>query len=806
MLKNYVKVALRNLASHKGYAIISIASLSIGLTCSILIMLWVRDELSYDRFYQNADRIYRVAIQETTSTSDETYPVTPGQLAEALSNDYPEVLSATRLSFRASLAVGYEDNYFEETRIHRADPNFFDIFQLPFAQGNPKTALENPSSVVITKSIARKYFGDEEPLGKTLEFRDGITYSTPFKITGVIEDFPDNAHFHADFLQSWLRKGDQPRTYSNWGAYSFYTYILLDHNNDGEALEAKFPAMVQKYFGPQIEERGITYEEHLAAGNGYRYFLQQITAIHLESDMGWEIEANGNLLYVYLFTGMALFVLAIACINYVNLSTARSAERFKEIGIRKVLGSERRQLIVQFLSESIFVTLFALLLAALFVELLLPGFNDFLSKRLYVDYFGEPFVLPGLLGFAVVIGLFSGIWPAFFMSKFRPIIALRGAQYIGVSRNISRNGLVIFQFIISIVLIVGTLVIQDQLNYIQSRNLGFDRQNIVVIEKAWALGDQRESYKQELLKHPNIIGVSVSESLPGKSHDERFVFPEDRESGEQYNISLLVADHDFVETLGLEVAEGRAFDKNRLTDSSAVMINETAAELLGLSGDPIGKRIGISRNRTNPVIGVIKDYHFKSLHTEITPLVYFIGRGTMAYAVVRIRSQGVSETMEILRNIWDRFVPNQPFHYSFLDENFAQLYAADQRTKRLFMVFSLLAILIACLGLLGLSAFIAERRTKEIGVRKVLGATVPEIFILIAGSFTKLVTVAFVVASPIAYFVMTKWLQNFAYRIEIQLWMLALTGAMTLMVALLTVSVQAIRAALVNPVESLRYE
>ncbi len=806
MFKNYLKIAIRYILKYKVYSFINVTGLTIGIACCLLILLYVQAEFSYDRFHKNADRIYRVAIHESTSTSDTDYPVTPGALAAALVNDYPEVLHATRLSFRSSLPISYGDKLFDEPRIHRADANFFDVFQLPFIQGDPKTALRNPSSVVISKSMAQKYFGEEEPIGKILDFKDGITYSTPYTVTGVIEDIPDNAHFHVDFLISWLRVGDQPRTYRNWGAYSFYTYILLAKNQQPKALEAKFPEMVRRYLAPQIEAgMNTSFDEHLAAGNGYRYFLQPLIDIHLHSNMGWEIEPNGNIKYVYVFAIMALFILVIACINYMNLATSRSADRSKEIGIRKVLGSERGQLIVQLLAESVLLAVVALFGAILLVELLLPAFNTFANKQLSIDYFGNLFVLPVLLGFTLVIGLLAGMYPAFFLSTFRPIVVLRGRFQKGMSNVALRNGLVVFQFVISIALIVGTIVIHQQMSYMQSKNLGFNKEHVVVIEEAWALGRQREAFKQELLANFNVVSVSVAENLPGHSYDDRFLYPENAAPGEQYNFSLLVADHDYVETLALEMAQGRTFSRVLATDSNAVLVNEAAVKILGLN-DPIGKGVGISSDDIFPIIGVIKDFHFKSLHDEINPLVYFLGRGTMSFTAVRIRSDDISSTLDYLKARWFEFVPDVPFKYSFLDEDFAALYRTEQKTQQLFSVFSVLAIMIASIGLFGLAAFTAERRTKEIGVRKVLGASISNLLFLLNREFFRLVVIANVIAWPIAYYSMTKWLQDFAYRIDIGWWVFALAGGLALLIALLTVSTQAIRAALANPVKSLRYE
>ena len=807
MLRNYLVIALRNVRKHKGYAVLNISGLALGIACFLLILLYVQDERAYDRFYEQADQIYRVAIHEVTPTSDAWYPLTPFPLAATLAADYPEVLHATRVRTRRSYAVQYEDHLFDEARIHRADSNFFEVFRLPFIHGDPKTALQELSSVVITASIAKKYFGDDDPMGKVLDVKDGITRSTPYTVTGVIEDLPAQTHFHFDLLMSWYRAGEARRLRQGWFGYGVYTYFVLDERRRPEDLEARFPDMLMQYGGPQFAEHGLSFEEHLAAGNGYHYILQPLTDIHLHSNMGWEIEPNGNITYVYLFAAIALFILLIACVNYMNLATARSALRAREIGVRKVMGSGRRQLVTQILIESVMMAVIAVGVALVLVEGVLSVFNAFTGKALSVGYLSTGYVLPALLGGALVVGVLAGSYPAFFLSSFRPIAVLKGSGGGGAARVALRNSLVVFQFVVSIALLAGTFVVQGQMDFLLNKKLGFEKEHVVIVEKAWALGEQRAVFKQEVLSHPGVTGLSVASTVPGSATSELFMAPEQAPQSEQHNVLITWADHDYVPTLGLDVVQGRAFDLAMATDSAAVVVNEALVQAMALEGDPVGQRIRyVGGTESYPIIGVVSDFHLKSLHDQIEPFAYFIGGTGAGLAAVRIRSDDVPGVLADLETTWAQFVPDKPFKYTFLEDDLAALYRAEEQTRTLFGVFSVLAIVIACLGLFGLSAFIAERRTREIGVRKVLGATVGGIVLLLSRDFLKLVSVAFVVAIPVTYFVMHRWLEGFAYRVAISWWVFLVAGLAALVIALLTVGYQSVKAARTNPVEALRYE
>ena len=807
MLKNYLTIAFRAFRKQKGYAFLNISGLALGVACCVLILLFVQDEWSYDRFYEDADRIYRVAIEETTPTSKALYPLTPFPLAATLVADYPEVLHATRVRARQAFAVQYEDKLFDETRIHRADSNFFEVFKLPFIRGNPQTALLEPSSVVITSSTAARYFGDEDPIGKVLDVKNGVTRSTPYTVTGVVADLPAQTHFHFDMLMSWYRAGEPRRVRQNWFGYGVYTYFLLDERRLPEDLAAKFPDMLMRYGGPEFAERGLSFEEHLAAGNTYRYFLQPLPRIHLESNMGWEIEPNGNITYVYLFAAIALFILLIACVNYMNLATARSSLRAREIGVRKVMGSGRRQLISQILVESVLTVFIAVGVALLLVEGLLSAFNTFTGKDLAVGYLDNGVVIPALLGGILIIGVMAGSYPALFLSSFQPVTVLKGTGRSGRSQAVLRNSLVVFQFVISIALLAGTFVVQGQMDLLLNKQLGFEQEHVIVLEKTWALGDQRAVFKQEVLKHPDVVGFSVTSTVPGRAIPELFMAPEQAPASEQHNVLITWADHDFAETLGFEVVQGRSFDGALATDSAAVVVNETLVRNMAFQGDPLGQRIRFgSDSDSYPIIGVVKDFHVKSLHAEIEPFAYFMQDIALRSAVARVKSYDVPATLAALEETWATFVPDKPFAYSFLEEDIAALYQAEVQTRTLFGMFSVLAIVIACLGLFGLSAFIAERRTREIGVRKVLGATVSGIVLLLSKDFLKLIGVAFLVAVPVAYLAMHRWLEGFAYRIDIAWWVFLVAGLVALAIAMVTVSIQSMKAARANPVEALRYE
>ncbi|MCI0695026.1 ABC transporter permease [candidate division KSB1 bacterium] len=813
MFKNYLKIAARNLLKHKAYSLINVLGLAIGMACCILILLYVQNELSYDRHHQKAERIYRVASDHKFGGNHFQMAVSPAPMAEALVRDFPEVESAARFRGYGSFLVKKEgEQNFKEERVIFADNAIFDIFTIPLLGGDAKGALTAPNTVVISQSTAKKYFGESNPVGQSLLFDNTAVY----KITGVFADMPDNGHFHFDFIAALISM-DESRN-SLWISNNFRTYLLLKAGGQPATLEAKFPEMVRKYAGPQVQEfLGASFEAMVQQGNQIRFYLQPVRDIHLHSDLSVEFEPNSNINYVYIFSAIAFFILLIACINFMNLATARSASRAKEVGIRKVVGSYRRQLVGQFLAESIFLSVIALMLALVLVELILPAFNNLAEKQLQTFYFGNWPLLAALIGITLLVGVVAGSYPAFVLSSFKPVSVLKGAKSAGARSSRLRSALVVFQFAASVILIVGTIIIKNQLHYIQNKNLGFNKEQVIVLHDAYALGEKLEAFKNEAMRNPSMISATVSGYLPVSSNrSDTGFWPEgQRASDNPVSMQIWSADYGYIETMGMEIVAGRNFSETFGADSSAVILNEKAAKMFGF-GDPIGKKIftwgftpgrGVDRDRIIPytVIGVVKDFHFASLKENIGALGLRLGRnrGLMSF---RFKVENVAALIAFLENKWKEFAPDQPFAYSFLDERFSNMYRAEQKVGEVFSVFAGLAIFTACLGLFGLASFMAEQRTKEVGIRKVLGATAVNVTALLSKDFVKLVLVANLIAWPVAWYAMNRWLQDFAYRVNISWWIFALAGGLALLIALLTVSTQAIKAALANPVQALRYE
>lgn len=803
MLQNYVKIAFRNLIKHKGYTLINISGLAVGITCCVLIMLFVIDELSYDRFHVDTDRIYRANLKARLNSKDLRMAMTPAPMADALVKIFPEIESSARLKKEGNFTVRYGDKIFNEKRFYFGDPSVFDVFSFALINGDPKTALTEPNSIVLTEETAQKYFGDENPVGKIL-LMDG---KNDYKVTGVMKNIPHNSHIHFDLLASLttLEESRDPWWINN----NFYTYLKLRENQSYKALEEKLIPLVREKAGPQIQAAtGTSFDEFLAMGGDYGFFLMPLSDIHLYSDIAEEPEPQGNIAYVYIFSAIAFFILLIACINFMNLTTARSSGRAKEIGIRKVLGSYRTQLIRLFMAESILVSFIALAIAMVLTEIMIPLFNDLSGKQLSLNYFNHPWMLPWLLIMGASVGLIAGSYPAFFLSAFQPVKVLKGELSKGVRSGKLRSTLVVMQFGISIALMIGTGIVFDQLEYLRSKKLGFDKERVVVMQNAWLLRDQRHVFKQEILKQPFAVNATLLNSnLGGDMGNSGYQV--DNGTNETFLLWTMRTDFDFIPTMNIEVAEGRNFSKEFLTDSGAVLINETAARIMGIQ-KPLEHHIieldpDKKENAHYPIIGVVKDFHFESLHQPIRPMIIFsTWRGS--YLNIRLQEGDPKPMLQAIESTWNRFLPGEPFVYSFLDEDFDALYRTEYRVSKIITVFSALAIFIACLGLLGLAAFTTEQRTKEIGVRKVLGASVAHIITLLSRDFLKLVTIAFVFAAPIAYWGMHIWLQDFAYRTSIGATVFILSGVLAVAVAFLTVAYQAIKAATSNPVNALKYE
>lgn len=803
MIKNYIKIALRNIIKHKGISSINIVGLAIGIACSILILLFVTHELSYDKFHEKADRIYRLAVRASVGDTKINQTHSSSETFRRLLEDFPEIETGVKFLNLGKTPVILDEKTFYESRFFAVDSTFYDVFSIPLIHGNPKEVLADPNTMVLSKNTAVKYFGDTDVVGKVIKVDFSYDLGrVDFKITGVSENVPDNSHFHYDLLVS---SASFPALINNrgWSSNNFITYLLLREGTSQAWFDEKLKEFTRRHMG------GEEFDAWVAEGNYWEYFLQPITEIHLNSDLNGEFEANGNKTYVFIFSVISVIILLIACINFMNLSTARSSLRAREVGLRKVVGSSRGRLMRQFLSESILLSFISLALGLLIIQVLLPAYRNFIGRQLAMHYFDNLVVIPSLLALGLLVGVVSGSYPAFFLSSFKPISVLRGSTGSSQGSSLLRNALVIFQFAISIFLIIGTLVVIQQLKFFQNKRLGFEKEQVLVVRNPGALRDNVEPFKEALRSNSSIMSVSSSNTLPGTSFSNIGFGAEGVEKS--FTLNLCVCDYDFLETLKLEMARGRFFSREFTTDSHAAVLNEKAVKLLGWE-DPLGKKINNwAQDRGNfTVIGVIKDYHYESLHQEIRPQALFLSGGyyknVQSYISIRLNTENVSETVKYVGNTWNDFAPGKPFEYSFLDKDYDNLYINEKQTRSLFSIFSFLAIFIACLGLFGLASFVADRKTKEIGIRKILGASVPRIVNNLNKSFMKWVLIANLIAWPAAWYFMSKWLQNFAYRIHLTWWVFVLAAALALLIALMTVSFQTIRAALKNPTDSLRYE
>ena len=807
MLRNYLKIAFRNLVKHKAYSAINITGLAIGIACCLVILLYVRNELSYDKFHKNAGQIYRIATK--IEFEDRVYETTqsPAPMAPALIQEFPEVLNAVRI-FRVSWGrdfLKYKDKLFYEDRFFYADPSFFELFTFPFIKGNPETALQEPNSIVLTEKACQKYFGDSDPIHKILTLNNTEDY----KVTGVLKDIPRNSHFKFDFLAS-LSPQMLNASWS-WQANNYKTYILLRKDSSFQELKKKLPSFGKRHLAVEIASLDPEYQKEIKRIQPvFTYSLQPLSSIHFHSHLLDEFEANSDITNVYIFSFLAVLILLIACINFMNLSTARSLMRAKEVGLRKVIGARRTQLIQQFLGESFVITTFAVLVSIVLLEVFLPHFNTLAGTQIQFTFIHDPSVLVMILGIVFIVGLVSGSYPAFFMSSFIPAKALKGILTSDRKGFSFRNIFVVFQFAISIGMIFGFLVVSEQLTFIRKKELGFNRENMVVVSLPDRESRQKyEILKNEFLKNPQVINAAASSYFPGGERISNNPFiPQGVSRDQALGCQTLKVDHDFIGTYGIEIAEGRDFSKDIMSDrTEAFVVNEAFVRQLGWK-TAVGKRIewDYSVDRKGVIVGVIKDFHFMSLHQRIEPLVLHIYEREFNYLSVLIRSQNVSETIQFLRNAWHRVRPNAPFEFNFLDDNFNNLYRSEERLSRIFNLFSLFAIFVACLGLFGLASFHTDRRTKEIGIRKVLGASFANITFMLTREFTKWVLVANIIAWPIAFYAMNLWLQNFAYRIKVNIWIFIFSTLLAIGVALMTVSFQAVKAAVSNPVEALRYE
>ncbi len=809
MLKNFVKIAIRNLLKNKIFSFINITGLAIGIACCLLIMLFVQNELSYEKFHKNHENIYRVYFDLKIGDNEQIMAVTNAPMRDALIRDFPEVVNAARFRTYGYPVMRYGDKVYSEEKFYWADSTYFEMFDAEVVQGSLDGALNQANNVVITDKIADKYFGDENPIGKIINADNRRDYV----VKAVIKEFPETTHKKWDFLGS-LISYRQDADNQFWLSNNFYTYVQLRDGTDYKAFQSKMMNKFMEYIGPAVQNAtGISYEDQLKAGNRLSYNLMPISDIHLNSHMQYEIEPNSDSSYVYIFSVIALSILFIAVINFMNLSTAKSSGRAREVGIRKTLGSTFDQLVKQFLSESVFMSFIAVLLSIPILYILLPTFNAIANKSIGLSFVDNLWLVPLAIVFAVIVGILAGSYPAFFLASFRPTAVLSGKIKKGAKSGFLRSTLVVAQFSVSIVLIIGTIIIYDQLTFIQSKNLGFEKEQLLIVHKTDDIGQDVYRLMKELEEHPNILSASNSQTLPGLNFSNNAYKNAKHASDQNISVRQMWADVNFAKTFGINLSQGRYYQDGSAADSQSVVINKAAIKAFQLPDNPIGEeitRLGrvAEENRNFRIIGVVDDFNFESLHSEIRPiLLSLFGNGGFGrYISVRVSTGNLNSTIEHIKSKWHNYAGQQAFEYTFFDDDFAQLYAAEETSKNLFTSFSILAIFIACLGLLGLAAYTSEQRTKEIGIRKTLGASVSSILVLLSKEFTKWILVANLIAWPLAYFMMSNWLQDFHYRIEISWLTFMISGVAALIVALVTVSTQALKAAYTNPVDSLKYE
>ncbi len=803
MIKNYLKIAGRSLWKHKGYSFINIFGLAISISCSLLIFLFVKDEISYDRFHKDAGNIYRI-VKDFVNDDGSRIPdaTSCAALAPAMQKEMPDVVSITRVrpNWGRSYLVQYAGKKITEERIYGVDDSFFDVFTFPFVNGDAKTAFKNINSIVLTQSVAKKYFGGDDAVGKTLQ----IDNFGDMMVSGILKDIPENAHFHFDFLVSYKKQPGDPGLDNNWHGFNDYTYVKVKPHTNIPALVKN----IQQLYNRNVEKRISVF------------YVQPLRDIHLTSNLKWELEPNGDRQYVYIFTLIALVVIFIASINYINLATAKASVRAKEIGVRKVVGALRKSLIHQFLVESVITCLFAALLAIIMAQLLLPVVDRLTGKQLSLltDEKVLLYILPGTL----LLGVIAGFFPALYLSSFKPIAVLKGLRLNDKGALSLRKALVVIQFTISIVLIAGAIIISQQMHYITSARLGLNTDMVVAVNNARFLSSSdRDAFQNELARMPGVKNISSSNGMLAGKFSTTMVKVKGSQNEQQVN--YLDVGYNFLDVMDIRLKEGRGFSSKFQADTlnngitggpleqviGSVVLNETAVKDLNITS-PIGKQIEWARDKDTiyylSIIGVARDFHFTSMRNEIKPFAFMVRPAALGTFVVKLSGHDIKGTLAQIENAWKKFSADRPFQYSFLDETFAQLYQSERRFQKVFISLVVVGIIITCLGLLGLSTFAAQQRIKEIGIRKVLGASVAGIATLLSRDFMKLVAIAFFIAVPVAWMAMNKWLQDFAYRIEIKWWIFALAGLIAVLIALFTISFQAIKAALANPVKSLRTE
>lgn len=806
MLKNYLKITFRNLVKNKVYSGINILGLSLGMAASILIIIYIVDELSYDKFHPQGELIYRVGMRGKMNGNDFNMALSPSPMSQALKDEVPEVADAIRMGAFRTMPIRYEEKTFTEPMMLVAEPNFFEFFAFELLQGDPKTALAGTDRIVLTESASKKYFGEADPMGQII-LRGSDKRAT--EVSGVVADPPHNSHLDFDMIlssESWEYMKDL-----QWSSNNLYTYYRIHPGSDPENVKTALDNFIQKYFGPEIEQYlGISLKAFLDAGNQFGYLSQPLHQIHLYSDLDEEIKPGGSIQYLYIFAAIALFIIVIACINFMNLSTARSANRAKEVGVRKSVGAGTGRLIGQFLSESMVYSFISGFIALFLIILALNPFNSLSGKDLGLSLFANPLVILAFFGFMILIGLMAGSYPAFYLTAFSPAAVLKGKIRTGVKRSNFRNGLVVFQFFVSISLIISSMVVYKQLNFMQEKNMGFEKENVIKLLHTRSLGQKSEAFKQELLANSGFAKASFANALP-PNIDWSSVF-KTSDSKQDFLCNLNFVDHDHLETMKYKMVMGRFFSKDYPSDTGAIILNESAFRQMGWSKLDGNQRVGGFWNvNSEPVdrevIGVIQDFNFESLRNNVRPLIMTLGPEPNSEMAIRINPGDLLAKLDFLEKTWKKHSDGAAFEYSFVDANFDALFNKEQKMGNIILIFTILAISIACLGLFGLAAYTTEQRSKEISIRKALGASLANLVTILSKDFTILVVIAFVIAGPLSYYLMNKyWLVNFAYRVDIDLIMILIAGIISISIAWLTVSYQSFKTALNNPVDYLKNE
>lgn len=805
MFNNLLKHSIRSFKRQRAYVIINVLGLAIGIACSLLITLYVINEASYDKFNVKKDRIFRVVLNGKIGGQEITGAYTPAVMGPTLPKEFPEVEDYLRMSGEGPTPVQYEEQIYTDNNIIQADSSFFHFFSIPVLKGDPDNLLNSPHKVVLSESTAKKYFGDENPIDKLLKIGSD---TTKYVVTGVMGDVPSNSHFDASMVTSFLTN---PRSKDpEWLNNSFSLYVLLRPNTSAKAVDAKFKDLVVKYVGPQLQKfTGISIEEFLNKGNKYQYFLQNLQDIHLDNTIQGGFKAPGDPKYLIIFGSLAILIVIIAAINFMNLATAQATRRAKEVGIKKVGGSTRGMLITQFLTESMMLSLISLIFALVLIKISLPYFNNLLGTKLAFSLFASWYTVPVLLGFTLIVGLMSGSYPAFFLSSFNPYEVLKGEVRNSTSNGRLRRILVVFQFAVSILLIVGTLIMNRQIKYMLNKDVGFNKEQVLVIERAYVIGNRMKSFKESVKQLPGVIDIASSTAIPGRTNNNNGYLLEGRKD-ESFLMATSWVDYDFLETYGMKLDSGRNFNQSFSTDKQACILNESAMKNFNITD--MGKTRVLRPNddgiESIQVIGVVKNFNFESLRNPIQPYILLLQgeNNYWGYISVRLSPVKYTATINAIEKIWKEYASNSPLQYYFLDADFEKMYSQEKQSAHMAMIFSLLAIFIAALGLFGLTSYTVEQKTKEIGVRKAMGSSVAGIYMVISKEIILLVSISAVIAWPIIYYYAGRWLENFYYKISLGFFSFVAGLVIALGIALLTISYRVIRAAKVNPAQSLKYE